>query len=282
MEPQALGVHMEREILEQPQSLYDADLRYREAFAALELRRYRQVVLVARGSSDNAALYLRYLIEVFLGIPAILAAPSVATMYGREVRYEGALGVAISQSGESPDVRAVVSQLRKQGHTTVAITNSPDSPLAREAEMHIDLGVGIETSIAATKTYTASLLAGYHLARALGAQLAEPILPDDAWMDYARTAAESNVGPVIESEVLFSLARGFSFARRPRNCPETDGMRPHSMQKLFDRRLRPRTEGDYWARCRSDRFWRSTRWALRFRLPHSPSSGRRKAARCPA
>lgn len=206
------GSQMEHEILEQPRALYEANIRLPEVMQGLPNQGYRQVVLVARGSSDNAALYLRYLVEVFLGIPAILAAPSVATVYGRQVAYENALGVAISQSGQSPDVRAVIALLRKQGHTTVAITNSADSPLAQEAEYSVDLGVGQETSIAATKTYSASLLAGYHLARALGAQLPEAILPDEAWMHFARTCAESAVGLVIEANALFALGRGFSFA----------------------------------------------------------------------
>ena len=203
---------MEHEILEQPGALFAANLSLPGAFDALPRAPYKSIVLVARGSSDNAAIYLRYLLEVFLGIPAILAAPSVATVYGRQVQYENALCVAISQSGQSPDVRAIVGQMRKQGHVTLGITNSPESPLAKEAEFHVDLGVGTESSIAATKTYTASLLAAYHLVRRLGGKLPEPILPDDDWVAFSRTAALEAVEAVVGADAVFALARGFSFA----------------------------------------------------------------------
>jgi len=208
-----LGLHMEREIMEQPEALVDLAGRLPEVLGSLQLRNhYDQVVLIARGSSDNAAMYLRYLVEIYLQIPAILAAPSVGTVYGSEVRYRNALAVAISQSGESLDVRSVVSAMNAQGHDTVAITNSPNSPLANEARMTICLGVGDEKSIAATKTYTGSLLAAYHLVHALGADLDDPVLPHPAWMTLSNEAAVDAAGAVMECQALFSLARGISFA----------------------------------------------------------------------
>ena len=212
METGAFGLQMEREIAEQPEALQMASARLPRAFEELPLREYEQVVLVARGSSDNAALYLRYLIEVYLGIPAVLAAPSVATVYHGEVRYRKALGVAISQSGQSPDVLAVIGQLNAQGHDTLAITNAPNSPLAGLAKMSIDIGVGPETSIAATKTYTASLVACHQLAIALGATLQEPQLPDENWMLHCRQVAEIAVPNVLNAHVVLALARGFSYA----------------------------------------------------------------------
>jgi glucosamine--fructose-6-phosphate aminotransferase (isomerizing) len=204
---------MEREIMEQPAALQELHDRLPASLAKLQLRDdYEEIVLIARGSSDNAATYLRYLVEIYLQVPAILAAPSVQTVYGSEVMYRKALGVAISQSGESADVRSIVANLRSQGHDTLAITNTPGSPLAREADQHICLDVGKETSIAATKTYSASLLAAYHLASALGAGLTAPRLPDQQRMSRARSAATSAAEKVMACQAMFSLARGLSFA----------------------------------------------------------------------
>jgi glucosamine--fructose-6-phosphate aminotransferase (isomerizing) len=203
---------MEREIREQPERLSEAAGSITAQFERLPLRDYRQVVLVARGSSDNAALYCRYLLEVFLGIPCSLAAPSVATVYGREVSYRDALCVAISQSGESPDVRTIVEQMNRQGHDTLAITNALDSPLARESKFDLSLGIGEELSIAATKTYTASLLAAYLLARKLGAKVGEPRLPSRDWIEECDAAAQASVDSVLAAQVVVALARGFSFA----------------------------------------------------------------------
>lgn len=208
-----LGRQMEREIKQQPEALHGLSQRLPRMLDSLDLRDdYEQVVLIARGSSDNAAMFLRYLVEIYLQIPAILAAPSVATIYGSDVKYRRALGIAISQSGESADVRSVVASLKAQGHDTLAITNTPDSPLASGAEMHICVEVGEEKSIAATKTYTASLLAAHELARALGAEFDAPNLPDDNTLSAAQEAAAAAAKEVMECSALFALARGISFA----------------------------------------------------------------------
>ena len=116
-------------------------------------------VIAARGTSDNAALYGRYLLEQFCNLPVSLAAPSVYTLYRSPPRLRRALVVGISQSGAGADVTEVVAEGRKQGALTVAITNYPDSPLAQAAEHVILLRAGEERSVAATKTYTAQLYA---------------------------------------------------------------------------------------------------------------------------
>jgi glucosamine--fructose-6-phosphate aminotransferase (isomerizing) len=203
---------MEREIREQPTRLSEAATSLIGQLERMPLREYRQMVLVARGSSDNAALYLRYLIEVHLRIPCCLAAPSVATVYGSEVMYRDALCVAISQSGESPDVLAIVEQMNRQGHDTLAFTNTPGSPLAQETKFDLCLGVGDEMSIAATKTYTASLLAAHLLARRLGAMTGMPLVPSREWLDECCAAAEESVDAVLNAQVVIALARGYSFA----------------------------------------------------------------------
>lgn len=115
------------------------------------------VLIAARGSSDHAALYAKYAWATLVGYPVALAAPSVQTIYHAAPRLAGALVVGISQSGQSPDIIAVLEEARKQGRPTLAITNDGASPLAAIAEHVIELHAGPERSVAATKTYTAEL-----------------------------------------------------------------------------------------------------------------------------
>ncbi len=115
------------------------------------------VMLAARGSSDNAALYGRYLIETRLRIPAALAAPSVVTVYGTTPRLRRMLVIGLSQSGRSPDIVAYVEAANAAGARTIGITNDAASPLARAANVTLLLHAGRERGIAATKTYTAQL-----------------------------------------------------------------------------------------------------------------------------
>jgi glucosamine--fructose-6-phosphate aminotransferase (isomerizing) len=115
------------------------------------------VMIAARGSSDHAALYAKYLWGALCHFPVALAAPSLYTLYQSEIRLPGALVVGISQSGQSPDIIAVLDAARAQGRPTIAITNERASPLANAADHVIELHAGVEQSIAATKTYTAEL-----------------------------------------------------------------------------------------------------------------------------
>lgn len=167
------------EIREQPAALertLERELRRLDALRRLlGKQRPRFVILAARGTSDNAAHFGRYLLEIVTGIPCALAAPSVFTVYGARPRLEGSLVVAISQSGESTDTNFVLERARELGALTVGITNQARSTMARLAEHAILVHAGRERSIAATKTYTGQLMALYLLAWALGAR----IRPDD-------------------------------------------------------------------------------------------------------
>ena len=163
--------YLEQEILEQPQVLQRLLERERDAIervaAVIRDRAPRFVVIAARGTSDNAARYGKYLLGAANGLPVGLATPSLFTLYQTPPRLGGALVLGISQSGASPDIVTVVQEGRRQGALTVAITNEPGSPLAGAAEHTICLHAGQEQSIAATKTYTASLLALAMLSTAL-------------------------------------------------------------------------------------------------------------------
>ncbi len=155
--------HLYQEIHQQPHVL--SELIYREQESILRLvhatrqRNITHVVIAARGTSDNAARYAKYLLGAFNGLPVGLATPSLFTVYQQPPRFQNALVIGISQSGKSPDIVSVLAEARRQGALTAAITNVPESDLARAAEHVIELHAGMEQSVAATKTYTAELAA---------------------------------------------------------------------------------------------------------------------------
>ena len=124
---------------------------------AIRRERPAWAMIAGRGTSDHAAVYAQYLVETQLGIPTGLVKPSVTTIYEASVNWRGGLVLAISQSGQSPDVVAVVSAARAAGAMTVAITNDPGSPLAAAAEWSLDCHAGRELAVPATKTYVAEL-----------------------------------------------------------------------------------------------------------------------------
>jgi glucosamine--fructose-6-phosphate aminotransferase (isomerizing) len=166
---------MIEEIFEQPEALERtlADgrahaLRFRE-FA--RRKEFRLIVLVARGTSDNAALFGRYLFELTTGIPVSLCAPSIHTLYRARLDLRQALVIGISQSGESTDINLVVQAARRQGAFTLAVTNEAGSRMARMADEVFLVRAGRQRTVAATKTYTGQLMALYLLASALGEQI---------------------------------------------------------------------------------------------------------------
>ncbi|WP_436526662.1 SIS domain-containing protein [Actinoplanes sp. HUAS TT8] len=127
--------------------------------AEVAARKPRNVLFVGRGTSDHAALYGAYLTEIRLGLPVASASPSAITLYGARPDFTGTLVIGVSQSGGSPDLTGVLSAARETGALTLAVTNNPESPLARAAELSVDVAAGHERAVAATKTYTAELLA---------------------------------------------------------------------------------------------------------------------------
>ena len=157
------GTLLEGEIAAQPavveRLLREQRAAIAEAAAAALAADAGWVLIAARGTSDNAARYAQHVLGRLCGLPVALASPSLSTLYGARLRLDGALVIGISQSGQSPDVCAVLRAACEQGRPTVAITNAPDSPLARAADITVALGAGAERSVAATKTYTGSLAA---------------------------------------------------------------------------------------------------------------------------
>ena len=155
------STQLERELREQPEALarlLDSQRgREKELGALLRRRDVRYLLIASRGSSSNAARYAQYLLGRASRVPVAFATPSLYTLYEQPPRLEGALVIGISQSGESPDVRAVIDEARRQGRPTLSITNSPDSPIGRAAETVLPLEAGQELAVAATKTYLNSV-----------------------------------------------------------------------------------------------------------------------------
>ena len=206
---------MLEEIREQPATLertLQAERKPIEELRALVARNQpRLIMLAARGTSDNAAQFGRYLLEITTGIPVTLAAPSIFTLYNAPFRFDGVLVVGISQSGESTDTNLVLERAREQGARTIGITNQPASAMARIAEHVFEVHAGLEQSVAATKTYTGQLLMLYLLAYALGANIA---LDDLARVpEWASRALELEPEMVRRAEHYRSMERAVVVGR---------------------------------------------------------------------
>ena len=186
------GRMMSREIAEQPavlrRVLQDVAPRIRETAAAIVARKPRFVLLTARGTSDHAALYAKYLLEIRLGLPCGLTSMSTTTAYGAEPDLTDVLVISVSQSGGSPDLLDSARAARAAGAVTLAVTNNAGSPLASVCEFHIDMLAGPEEALPATKSYTASLLTLYLFVEGLrgGDGAAALVLPDLATRILAR------------------------------------------------------------------------------------------------
>ncbi|MDA3023121.1 MAG: SIS domain-containing protein [Actinomycetota bacterium] len=160
------------ELRSQPDAVRRVEARAEELVAAVRAAVAgadpRALLVAGRGTSDNAARSLQYLAGIRLGLPVALAAPSITSIHGAELRLRDIVVIAVSQSGASPDVVSVVVNAVAQGAPTLAVTNDPTSPLARAATTVLDLGAGPERAVAATRTYTASLAMLLLVAAGLG------------------------------------------------------------------------------------------------------------------
>jgi glutamine---fructose-6-phosphate transaminase (isomerizing) len=223
--PGATRSQMRREIEQIPAVVRRvlADTQERRAVAdAILAAQPRWVMIAGRGTSDHAAVFAQYVIETQLGLPTGLVKPSVTTIYGAALDWRGGLVLAISQSGRSPDVVAVVEAARRSGALTLAITNASRSPLGAAAELELRCRAGRELAVPATKTYVAelavvaALVAELNPAGALWDDLAQ--LPDllrqslrtaEAWLDGAgrRTVAE-----LVAANRALVVSRGYNLA----------------------------------------------------------------------
>jgi glutamine---fructose-6-phosphate transaminase (isomerizing) len=219
MTDDAPGTHMRAEIAAQPEVFAAITARQAEiaqVATVLAARKPRFVLFAARGSSDHAALYAKYLTEVLLQLPAGLVSASTTTLYGAKPDLSDVLYLAVSQSGGSPDLIEATNAARHQGALTVAVTNNPASDLNSAAELSVDIGAGTELAVAATKTYSATLLALYLLIDAVRggqgtAAMDLPTLAATALSDMA-PAVDDAVARYRYVERMVTTGRGYSSA----------------------------------------------------------------------
>jgi glutamine---fructose-6-phosphate transaminase (isomerizing) len=208
------------EISEQPAALkhfLDAESTNVERIAAaLNRTGFKYVTIAARGTSDNAATYAKYVFASYNRLPVALATPSLYTVYQTPPRLTDSLVIGISQSGESPDIVAVVEEARRQGAPTLSITNSEDSPLARAADHVIMQHAGLEKSVAATKTYTTQVCALALISTALASDRARRKELDGLPDAITRTltlndAAENAASRWAIATTLLVIGRGYNY-----------------------------------------------------------------------
>ena len=184
--------------------------------ADLRAREPSFVATIARGSSDHAALYLKHLVELKLALACASLGPSIASLYHAPLKLEGAVAIAISQSGQSPDILAMQRAAKKQRATSIALVNDEASPLAREADARLPLCAGVERSVAATKSMIASLTAGASLVAhwsddaALLAALQN--LPSVLNSSSAAPLADGPVDALAQASSMFVVGRGATHA----------------------------------------------------------------------
>ncbi|RZA07154.1 MAG: SIS domain-containing protein [Moraxellaceae bacterium] len=188
--------------------------RIEEAVARLKAFAPTAIVTCARGSSDHAATYAKYLFETSLGLVTASAAPSITSVYMAEPKLKGMLYVAISQSGKSPDLLASVKQAKAAGALTLAFVNVEDSPLAQMVDIVIPLHAGAEKSVAATKSYLSTLAAVLHLTAAWSGnpelQKAVDDLPAALTKAWAQDWTPA-VNALSSATNLFIIGRGIGF-----------------------------------------------------------------------
>ena len=213
------GEVMAAEIAEQPEVLTrilrDGKGDASRVGKAVRSRRPKFVLFVARGTSDHAALYAKYLVETSLGLPAGLASPSTMTVYDAHPTLDDVLMIAVSQSGGSPDLVEPVHRARAAGAITVAVTNAPDSPLAKAAEYHLDVLAGPELAVVATKTYTAELLTLFLFVEAIAGRSGDEAdaVPEQAKRLLARAGEIAQIAVRYRfAEQLVTTARGYNYA----------------------------------------------------------------------
>lgn len=211
--------HYQSEIYEQPglhQKLIEEQQDHIVTLAShLRRKNPKFILLAARGTSDNAATYAKYLFSSILGIPTGLAIPSLYTLYDQPPDIRDGLVIGISQSGRATDVLAVLEQARRKGVPTLAITNDDGSPMAQQAEYSIHIGAGREKAVAASKTFTGQLLAialltaGWMEDNRMLREIAR--IPDWGQEAIAQHPAVTELARwIADSDRLVVLARGYN------------------------------------------------------------------------
>ena len=211
-----LGAIMASEIAETPK-VFTSILNNKDAFNSIKNvlveEDIQSVLILARGTSDNAAHYLKYLIETQIGLPVGLTSPSSVTVYESKLKYSKTLVVAISQSGQSPDLVKFATAAREANAYIIAITNDDSSPLAKIAHNHFSLLAGPELAVAATKSYNAQLLISYLLVATWTNKTvnASQIISEASRIAETTNLVSRAVSEVSRDKEIVILGRGFAY-----------------------------------------------------------------------
>lgn len=236
-----LGKQMEREIFETPfvfERLFKNSPQFDSAIAQIKTRTINSIQILARGTSDNAAIFLKYLLETSLGIPVGLAAPSVVTVYETNLKFENTLVIAISQSGQSHDLLEYAQSVVNSKAFLLGITNDATSPLAKLCHAHLDVYAGPEIAVAATKSYSAQLLTAYLLVKTWTNTLkVDQAAFNQQLQSNLQTDLNDAVLALKAADEVMVLGRGFSYA----NSLET-GLK---VQETCQRNVRGYSLADY-------------------------------------
>jgi glutamine---fructose-6-phosphate transaminase (isomerizing) len=212
---------MWNEIWEQPMALERCYQKnqpaIKEIVEVISKKQIDQVIIAARGTSDHAAVYGKYIIELLTGIPVSLAASSIFTIYQKSLKVQNALVIGISQSGKAADVLEVLKCANSNGAVTIGITNYNDSPIALEVKYHLNCEAGVERSVAATKTFTTQLyLLAQLAAKWAGAEdFEKEIITIPERMSHTFESAgdiEKSIARYRFMQECFVLARGINYA----------------------------------------------------------------------
>ena len=211
-----LGAIMSSEIAETP-AVFTSLLRDLSGFDSIKdlliTEKIKSVLILARGTSDNAAHYLKYLIETQIGLPVGLTSPSSVTIYDAELKYAHTLVIAISQSGQSPDLVHFATAARAANAYLIAMTNDETSPLAKIAHHHFPLLAGPELAVAATKSYNAQLLISFLLVATWTGRVfnAEQIISEAQRICSTKDLVSLAVSATNRNHEIVILGRGFAY-----------------------------------------------------------------------
>lgn len=214
--------------------LLAAQSTFSAAADLIKAREIEAVMIVARGTSGNAGYFLKHLVETELGLPVGIAAPAAVSIDSAKLRHSKTLTIGLSQSGQSPDLIAYLKASHTSGALTITMTNDSDSPMAKLGDLHIPLLVGVEEVVAATKSYSAQLLASLLLVRSW--QRAAPLDANLASESELLIAQFDGTNPAVKTmasaKKVFFIGRGLGYAHAREGALKIQEITAHVLQGL--------------------------------------------------
>ena len=214
--------------------LLAASAKFEAAAKLIKAREIEAVMIVARGTSANAGHFLKHLIETEIGLPVGIAAPAAVSIDGARLRHARVLTIGISQSGQSPDLIAYLKASHASGALTITMTNDSGSPMAKLGDLHLPLEVGVEEVVAATKSYSAQLLASLLLVRVWqgAASLDSKLVDTASRLITSFDSANSAIRELAKAKKIFFIGRGLGYAHAREGALKFQEITAHMVQGL--------------------------------------------------